>query len=137
MRYQSLQEARRKGAAAVEFALVLPIIVTLLLGCLEIGRGIMVQHTLQEAAQAGCRVYSASDADEQAHEEIIAQAMERAGIAKYSITLDPPSKSQIDDVLEPVTVTVSVEFGEVAWLSSAHLAGKTLAGRCTMPADIE
>ena len=128
---------RRKGAAVVEFALVLPIVVMLLLGCMEIGRGIMVAHALQEAAHAGCRVYAASDADVQAHEAIIAEAMTRAGIEKYSIVLDPPDKSQIDIELEPVSVTVSVDFGDVAWISSAHLSGKTILGRCTMPADIE
>jgi Flp pilus assembly protein TadG len=131
------RNANRRGAALVEFALVLPVIVMLMLGCLEMGRGIMVQHTLQEAAQAACRVYSVSDADPSAHEAIIAQAMQRAGIAKYSVAYDPASKSQITAALEPVTVTISVDFGEVAWLSTNHLAKKTIAGRCTMPADVE
>ena len=48
--------ARRRGATAVEFALVAPIAFLLILGLIEFGRALMVQHLLNNAARQGARV---------------------------------------------------------------------------------
>src|SRR6185437_9411801 len=45
----------RRAVAAVEFAVVSPLLATLLLGMLEIGRGLMVKEALSDAAQKACR----------------------------------------------------------------------------------
>jgi len=110
---------KRRGIAAVEFAVMLPLVVLLLLGAVEVGRGVMVSHSLQEAAQAGCRVYSV------------------AGITNQTITFEPPSKGQIDVHMEPVTVTVTIPFVNVAWVSPNFLNGAALQGKCIMPADLD
>ena len=47
---------RRRGAAAVEFALVLPVLVILMVGLWEAGRIIQVQQILSNAAREGARV---------------------------------------------------------------------------------
>ena len=46
----------RGAAAAVEFALVLPVLVTLMVGLWEVGRIIQVQQVLSNAAREGARV---------------------------------------------------------------------------------
>jgi Flp pilus assembly protein TadG len=46
----------RRGVAAVEFAFVLPILLTLLVGIWELGRIISVQITLNNAARDGARL---------------------------------------------------------------------------------
>ena len=46
---------RERGAAAVEFALVMPILLTLALGIVEFGRAYNVQTTLAAAAREGAR----------------------------------------------------------------------------------
>ncbi len=97
----------------------------------------MVQHTLQEVAQAGCRVYSILDVDAQAADDIIAQAMSKAGVKKYEVTFDPPNKNDIDTNMQPVTVTVSVNYSDVAWLTPDFMSGAAVVARCTMPADLE
>ncbi|MCT1433984.1 pilus assembly protein, partial [Dietzia maris] len=48
--------SRDRGAAAVEFALVLPILLLLVLGILEFGRAYHVQTILSNAARDGVRV---------------------------------------------------------------------------------
>ncbi len=45
-----------RGAAAVEMALVLPVLLLLLLGIVEFGRAFQVQATLAAAAREGVRV---------------------------------------------------------------------------------
>ncbi len=43
------------GAALIEFALVLPILVLLVFGCFEIGRALLVRQALDGAVRAGAR----------------------------------------------------------------------------------
>jgi Flp pilus assembly protein TadG len=50
----------RKGVAAVEFAIVLPLFVIMFLGMVELGRGLMVQQVITNAAREGAR-FAASD----------------------------------------------------------------------------
>jgi Flp pilus assembly protein TadG len=45
-----------RGAAAVEFALILPVIVLLLFGIIEMGRAWNVRQTLTDAVREGARV---------------------------------------------------------------------------------
>src|SRR5437879_4087676 len=46
----------RCGASAVEFAFVAPVFFLMVLGMIELARGIMVRHALTNAARQGCRV---------------------------------------------------------------------------------
>ena len=45
----------RRGVAAVEFAIVAPVFFFLVLGLVEIGRMVMLQQALTNAAREGCR----------------------------------------------------------------------------------
>src|SRR5881227_655267 len=49
-------DGRRRGVAAVEFAVVLPLLLTLLVGIWELGRIINVQITLNNAARDAARL---------------------------------------------------------------------------------
>ncbi len=129
--------SRRSGTAVVEFALVLPIVMVLLLGAVELGRAIMVQHSLQETAHAACRVYSVVGSSQQDAADIITEAMDNAGISNYTVAYDPATKAEVDVNLEAVTVTVTVDYSDVAWLSPDYLANASVIGSCVMPADIE
>jgi Flp pilus assembly protein TadG len=44
-----------RGAAAVEFALVLPLLVVILFGILEFGRALHISHVVTDAAREGAR----------------------------------------------------------------------------------
>lgn len=120
----------------VEFALILPLLMMLLLGAIDVGRGVAVNHTLVEAARAGCRLYAVkTEATEQDVRDIIAKVMSEADIEKYEIDLYPdPSVEPAH--LSAVSVVVSARYDDVAWSPrSWFLAGKWLTGVCTMPAD--
>ncbi len=52
-----------RGAAAVEFALVLPLLVLLVFGIIDFGRMLTTKITLTEAAREGARAAALIDAD--------------------------------------------------------------------------
>jgi hypothetical protein len=110
--------------------------VLIILGAVDVGRAVLVQHSLEEAARAGCRLYAFKDLTQQDAQEIIDECMSRAGIEGYEVEFDPPAKSDVDQHMEPVTVTVTVGNDKVALVPSGFMLGKTMAGRCTMPADL-
>lgn len=127
----------QRGVAAVELALVLPLIVLLLGGAIELGRAVMVAHTLQEAAQAGCRVYSVEGTTQSDALAIINTAMSQAGLTNPTVTFLPSSKAAVDVPMEPVKVTVTLSYANVAWLPVLFLSGSTLKGCSVMPADLD
>ena len=51
---------KERAAAIVEFAVVLPLLMTILLGIIEYGYIFMVRQSLQHAAREGCRQASLS-----------------------------------------------------------------------------
>ena len=55
VRRQVTATAPRRGSAAVEAAVVMPVIVTMLLGMLEVGRLVEVQEIMNNAAREGAR----------------------------------------------------------------------------------
>jgi len=55
-------KSARSATAAVEFALVMPLVVTVLLGILEMGRTVQVMQVLDNAAREGARQASTSTA---------------------------------------------------------------------------
>ncbi len=125
----------RRGAAVVEFAIVLPLLLLLILGAVEMGRGVMVQHILEESARAGCRVATMDNPTKQEVLDIVDLAMERARIENYTVTIDPdpPGSATYKDA---VIVSVSVPYDEISWLSGTEfLSGQTLMGTCVMPSE--
>lgn len=58
MATRELRSRRGRGAAAVELALVLPILVILLLGIMEFGYAFFIQSSVAGAARVGVRNYT-------------------------------------------------------------------------------
>ena len=50
--------SKRQGIAAVEFALVAPVLCSLILGMIEVGRALEVQMALTNAVREGCRGFA-------------------------------------------------------------------------------
>ena len=56
-----MRQGREHGAVAVEFALLAPVLIMLLLGIMEFGRAYNVQISLTNAAREGVRVMAISN----------------------------------------------------------------------------
>jgi Flp pilus assembly protein TadG len=98
---------RRRGAAAVEFAVVAPIFFLFIFGMIEYGRMVMVQQVLTNAAREGARVAILDNSTSTGVTNAANSYLTPANInaSTISVSPDPPSSA---DSGAPVSVTVSV-----------------------------
>ena len=118
---------KRRGAAAVEFALVAPVFFLMVFGMIEFGRMVMVQQVITNASREGARLAVLDSPTPTAG--VVANTVENylqnAGISGGSVTIDP-SEPTTAGYGDPVTVTVRVPFGSVSWLPSPmFISGNT------------
>ncbi|MCW2583306.1 MAG: tadE [Klenkia sp.] len=116
-----------RGAAAVEFALVLPLLLLLVFGIVEFGRAFQVQATLAQAAREGARVMAVQNNATAA----------RAAVQAATTSLTTPlAASQI--VITPTScttaagnATVTLRYRQV-FMTGWFGAGVDLTGRGVM-----
>jgi hypothetical protein len=115
---------RGRGAAAVEFALVLPFLVLLLVGVWEVGRMIQLQQILANAAREGAREAAGSNLTVDQVEQVVISYIQSAGLptANVQVTVENqthPSPSGGGDplqnavCLDQLKVTVSIPYADV------------------------
>ncbi|GAA5507181.1 TadE family protein [Novipirellula caenicola] len=126
---------KSRGIAAVEFAVVLPPLLLMILVSVEVARAFAVQHSLQEACVNGCRIYALGDKTQQQASDMIQRSLNEAGISGHSIEFVPATKAEITAEMQPVTVTISVPYNQVGVGVQWMLAGSTVTASTTLPAE--
>lgn len=112
-RPRKLKQSR--GAAAVEFALVLPLLLTLLLGVWDFGRLVEVDQILTNAAREAGRQVSTAQGSTSAVQQVVTNYMARSGISTTGMTItvtnltsssrnDPTTAQQLDQYQLVVTL---------------------------------
>lgn len=99
---------KRKGAAAVEFAIIAPFFFMLLMGMLEVGRAVHVQQVITNATREAVRCQSVGEDGVKRVEK----CLKNAGISRFKVKMDPPNPESG----QPVTCTVRVKFTDVSWV---------------------
>jgi Flp pilus assembly protein TadG len=100
----------KKGQSLIEFALVLPILLLVLLGIIEFGRIIMAVNVLNQAAREGARVGAVTpeSADSSFYYKIQDRVQEFIDAANLkgtpTVTIIPP------DADRKITVTINYAF---------------------------
>ncbi|MFW6170603.1 MAG: TadE/TadG family type IV pilus assembly protein, partial [Planctomycetota bacterium] len=123
---------KRRGAAAVEFAVVAPVFLLFALGMIEYGRMVMVQQVITNASREGARIAVLEGSTSTDVEGAVNAYLSSGSISGASITVTP---TNLDEMAfgDPVTVTVDVPFDQVSWLPSPmYLSGKTLSATTVM-----
>lgn len=122
----------RRGAAAVEFALVAPLLFMLFLGFIDVGRAIMVKNLLTSAARDGARQATLDGSTVAGVQGQVTDFLAGAAIAGVTVSVSP-SPLDMAQIGDPVTVTVCVPFSSVSWLpSSFYFGGVTLDSTVVM-----
>ena len=105
----------RPGAAVVEFAVVLPLLLATVFGIIEFGRMMMVQQVLTSAAREGTRIGVLPGATSDDVAAQVEASLVGTGLTGVQVDLDPedPGEASADD---PITVTLTVSYENVSWL---------------------
>lgn len=121
---------RARAAAIVEFAVVLPLLLTILFGIIEYGWVFMVRQTLQSAAREGCRLAVLQTSVEPYANVTsrVQQSMAPTGLTTYQITMTHATAGN------PVeTIEVSVPYDDVSLMGGFFgTHSYNLAGTCSM-----
>jgi len=112
----------RRGAAAVEFAIIAPVFFLLVFGMIEFGRMIMVQQIITNASREGARIAVLDGATTNGVTTQVTNYLDGAGVrgATVSVDPDPPTDAGWG---EPVTVEVTIPFSNVSWLPVPMFVG--------------
>jgi Flp pilus assembly protein TadG len=103
---------RRRGAAMIEFALVLPLLVTIMMGIIEFGRAMTVQTILTNAAREGARNAILAGATDTGVQTAVTTYLSNSGItAGSTTTITPTSNNATSGTV--IHVTVSYPFSDV------------------------
>ena len=121
---------RARAAAVVEFAVVLPLLLTILFGIIEYGWVFMVRQTLQSAAREGARL-AVLQTSVTPYTEVISrvnQVMGPTGLSGYVIALTHATTAN------PVeTVTITIPYDDVSLMGGFFGTHEyDLGGTCSM-----
>lgn len=126
----------RRAAAAVEFAIVAPLLFVIILGTIEFGRMMMVLELLNNAARNGARLGVVSGNDTAAVQQAVTDTLTSTSVSGATSTVQVNGTSADVNTAatgDTITVTVSVPASSVSWLPSAlFLGGKTLTSTASM-----
>ena len=136
----------RRGAALMEFAIICPILLTLVLGTIEIGMAMRASTTLTAAIREGGRLASMDFSDRVAPGETPNEKVERdiknfisaagfnGGAVSVSITHEGGSNdgsdfdlNDSDNNLELFSIRATLPYSAVSIFPVNYMEGKTLA----------
>jgi Flp pilus assembly protein TadG len=120
----------QRGASAVEFAFIAPLLILLALGIVEFGRAFQVQSTLSAAAREGVRLMALQNdpSSARARAESVATGLSPA-LTDAQITFTPAS---CPTTYTPgATVTMTIQYRE-SFLTGWFGAGANLTARGVM-----
>lgn len=118
-----------RGAAAVEFALLLPLLVALVMGVAEFGRAYHTQTVLSAAARDGVRVMALQNDPADARAMAKASAAPLVTLMDGDIGVTPTSCATTTGVAETATVTITQELNLMLFPEQFTV---TLTGQGTM-----
>jgi len=116
----------RRGQAAAEFALLLPLLVILLAGGIDVSRGFYARIELTNAVREGARYGASHPSDESGIRQAVTDELANTSLQNLSasdISISTPNGTDSED---PITVSVTTEFhpfmGAVLGISSIPLS---------------
>lgn len=122
---------RDRGASAVEFALVIPLLFALLMGILAFGYAFHVQSVLSNSARDAVRVMALSNVSEianpedAAREAAISSAKPSVNLADAQFEITPTTcEPSAESASETATVTITYPMQLLGGIGDITLTGK-------------
>lgn len=122
---------KRQGIAAVEFAMVLPVIVLVLFGVLELACMIHVQGALLNASREGARHAVTRRATGGSVTEVCQQSLQHAAVKRATVSINPDPATAPPGTL--INVRTSADYLANSWLpGSGFFRGTQLTSEVAM-----
>jgi Flp pilus assembly pilin Flp len=125
-----------RGAAAVEFALLLPLLVLIVFGMIDFGRAINAQITLTQAAREGARALALGQSTYQSRAQTAALGLSGVTVTplpdSLGVTGCPAGSAQTGD---DAVVQVTYKFSFVTPIGYIFGPTKTLTAEGVMPCE--
>jgi len=124
------EHRRDRGASAVEFALVAPLLIALLLGIVAFGHAFHVQSVLSNAARDAVRIVSLSNASNEpdphtvAREAAISSAQPSVGLTQEHIDISEACGPADGATSDSATVTITYPLELLGGIGNITLTGK-------------
>lgn len=114
------RRAPRRAVAAVEFAVLLPPILALLVGIWEVGRLIEIQQIMHSAVREGGRQAATGQLTNSQVQDVVTQYLQVAGLPTTNVTVTVTDLTSGGDVsqanyLDSLQVKATIPFGDVTW----------------------
>lgn len=115
------RQSNRRGAAAVEFAIVATVFFMFVFAIFEIGRLVMLQQIMGEACRQGARRAILENANETTVETLVTTRLAANSIPGATVTISWPGQDTQPDITrlgfqDPITVRATVPYSTVSWL---------------------
>ncbi len=128
---------RRRGATAVEMAIVAPLFFLFAFALIEFGRIGLVKQALSDAARAGCRkavlatTLDQHDVDQTVRAHLQSVLADPAHVQECEITTSPSDLRSVQRGTE-ITTTVSVKCSDVSWIAPRYGDNVMIRSEATM-----
>lgn len=121
MKTKYSRKKARRGAAAVEFALVVPFFLMLLFGIVEFGRAMMVQQMMVNATREGARVAVLPGSTTADVRSAVVDALAVTGVPceDDDITVTPDPSTAYNNA--QISVSVAIPFSDVSWIAGTYI----------------
>ena len=120
-----------QGAALVEFAIALPLLVLLVLGIIDIGRLLYTQISLHEAVQEGTLYASTHPDDPLSSRNRVIESVDNPSIALNDVTVDCPFTDTVRvRISHDIDLLTPVLGGGVVTLDAESIGGRLSTAPC-------
>jgi Flp pilus assembly protein TadG len=133
-RFRSTYRSSRRAAATLEFALVFPILLWVILGVFEFSRAFLTEHMLTLATREAARLASLEGSTAEEVHTVLRSYLTpgRVPADAVDVVIEPANLADIETG-DWVTVSASVRFEDVSLLSTPFfLPGRVIRSQCTM-----
>ncbi len=126
---QRFTNKNRRGAALVEFAVVLPIVLLIFAGMIEISRVLLLQHSADTASYEGARNAMVPGASADEATQAARTLLQAAGLKSATITVTP---QVVTEATPLITVRVEVPIAPNAWISPSWFKESKVVSETTL-----
>lgn len=127
------RKRNRKGAATVEFALCLPILLTFIFGILEFSRVTQLQQSARLAAFEGARAGISLDATTSDVTTAVNKVMSAMSISNFTTTITP---NPVTYSSPSISVSVALKPTQNAWFTTYVGSGSTINANVTLQREV-